>query len=45
MRNILIGVQVFSFIGLAAVLFTEGEFKLAGAQALLGAVTVLVYTS
>ena len=45
MRNALIIVQALSFIGLALVLFAGGEPKLAGAQALLAAVTVLVYTA
>jgi hypothetical protein len=44
MRNALVGVQMLSFVGLAAVLAVEGLWKLAGAQALLGVVTVLVYT-
>lgn len=45
MRSALIIVQAASFVGLAVVLLLAGDTRLAAAQALLAAVTVLVYSA
>lgn len=45
MRSLFIIVQAASFVGLAAVLLLAGDTRLAAAQALLAAVTVLVYSA
>lgn len=44
-RTVLILAQAATFIGLAGVLFLQGEWKLGLAQTLLAGVTVLVYTT
>ena len=44
-RNTLVLAQLATFLSLAGVLAYQGNIRLAAAQALLGAVTVLVYAS
>ena len=43
MRTFLVAVQALTFVGLALVLFREGDWRLGLAQLLLGGVTALVY--
>jgi len=42
-RTLIIAVQMCSFLALAGLLACRGEWRLAGAQALIGGATWLVY--
>lgn len=43
MRTALVTIQALTFVGLAALLLATGDARLGAAQALLAAVTVIVY--
>lgn len=42
-QTILVAAQAATFVGLAAVFFAQGNWRLGGAQALLAVITGLVY--
>jgi hypothetical protein len=43
LRTVIVGVQTLTFVALAWLLLTQGEWKLGAAQAMLGVITVLIY--
>jgi hypothetical protein len=43
LRNAIVTVQALTFVALAAVLYKQGDWKLATAQLMLAIITFLVY--